>query len=427
MRKTSVYLPDALKDDARARWPTRWGRSEAELIRLAIERLVRSGRRRHGRHAAAPPGPGAPGPRLVGVGVGPGDPDLLTERAVDVLRAADRVFAASDRPRRHRPGRGHRPRRPLPDVAVDRLVFDMAAATTARDGALDAAAGRARRACSTAGERGRLRDPRRPQRVLHVPVAGRAGGRRAPGRARRDGARDHGLPGAGRPHRHRRWPTATSGWPWSRLRRRPERARRRCSPTAEARSSLYKGGRHLPELAERLAARGRLDGAVVGELLGLPGERLGPVADVGRPPGSLPGHRHRARRGRAGRGGPVVISFVGAGPGAADLITLRGAQRLAAADVVVWAASLVPAAVLDALPARRRASTTPRRMTLEEVTAVYAAHPEAAIVRLHSGDPAVYGAIAEQIDWCVAHERAFEIVPGVTSLAAAAAAARAAS
>ncbi|GAC1315770.1 MAG: precorrin-4 C(11)-methyltransferase [Acidimicrobiales bacterium] len=61
-------------------------------------------------------------------------------------------------------------------------------------------------------------------------------------------------------------------------------------------------------------------------------------------------------------------------------------------------------------------------MTLEDVTAVYDAHPDAAIVRLHSGDPSIYGAVQEQLAWCLAHERSWEIVPGVTSLAAAAAA-----
>jgi precorrin-4/cobalt-precorrin-4 C11-methyltransferase len=62
-------------------------------------------------------------------------------------------------------------------------------------------------------------------------------------------------------------------------------------------------------------------------------------------------------------------------------------------------------------------------MTLEDVLAVYAsAGPDAAIVRLHSGDPSIYGAIGEQIDWCLDNERDFEIVPGVSSLAAAAAA-----
>jgi precorrin-4/cobalt-precorrin-4 C11-methyltransferase len=116
-----------------------------------------------------------------------------------------------------------------------------------------------------------------------------------------------------------------------------------------------------------------------------------------------------------------IISFVGAGPGAPDLITLRGAERLAAADVVIWASSLVPEALLThARPgATIHDSAT---MTLEDVLHVYAAHPEDSVVRLHSGDPALYGAIQEQIDWCIANERGFEIVPGVSSLAAAAAA-----
>lgn len=117
-----------------------------------------------------------------------------------------------------------------------------------------------------------------------------------------------------------------------------------------------------------------------------------------------------------------MISFVGAGPGAPDLMTLRGAQRLAEADLVIWAASLVPRDVLE--PCRADVELADSAvMTLDEVTACYAAHPDAAIVRLHSGDPTIYSAIAEQIDWCVAHERDFEIVPGVSSMAATAAAA----
>jgi precorrin-4/cobalt-precorrin-4 C11-methyltransferase len=116
-----------------------------------------------------------------------------------------------------------------------------------------------------------------------------------------------------------------------------------------------------------------------------------------------------------------VISFVGAGPGAPDLITLRGRDRLAAADVVVWASSLVPEAVL--VHTRPGAVVhDSKSMTLEDVLAVYAANPDGAVVRLHSGDPSVYGAIQEQIDWCVAQGRDFEIVPGVSSLGAAAAA-----
>jgi precorrin-4/cobalt-precorrin-4 C11-methyltransferase len=116
-----------------------------------------------------------------------------------------------------------------------------------------------------------------------------------------------------------------------------------------------------------------------------------------------------------------VISFVGAGPGAPDLITLRGRDRLAAADVVVWASSLVPEELLDHAPPTAEVHDS-AGMTLEDVLAVYSARPDDRIVRLHSGDPVIYGAIQEQVDWCVAHERDFEIVPGVSSLGAAAAA-----
>ena len=116
-----------------------------------------------------------------------------------------------------------------------------------------------------------------------------------------------------------------------------------------------------------------------------------------------------------------MISFVGAGPGAPDLITLRGRDRLAAADVVVWASSLVPEAVLEHCHPGVELHDS-AAMTLEDVLGVYAAHDDATpVVRLHSGDPSVYGAIAEQLDWCLAHQRSWEIVPGVSSVAAAAA------
>jgi precorrin-4/cobalt-precorrin-4 C11-methyltransferase len=96
-----------------------------------------------------------------------------------------------------------------------------------------------------------------------------------------------------------------------------------------------------------------------------------------------------------------VISFVGAGPGAADLLTLRAAERLAAADVVVWASSLVPAEVLQhASPGAVVHDSA--GMTFEDVTGVYRDNPDAAIVRLHSGDLSLYSALQEQVDWCLA-------------------------
>jgi precorrin-4/cobalt-precorrin-4 C11-methyltransferase len=89
--------------------------------------------------------------------------------------------------------------------------------------------------------------------------------------------------------------------------------------------------------------------------------------------------------------------------------------------VVIWASSLVPDALLEHCrsPTQIHDSAT---MTLEDVTAVFGGHPEGTrIVRLHSGDPSVYGAIGEQIDWCLEHRRSWEIVPGVSSVSAAAA------
>ncbi len=115
-----------------------------------------------------------------------------------------------------------------------------------------------------------------------------------------------------------------------------------------------------------------------------------------------------------------MISFVGAGPGAADLLTLRAADRLARADVVVWASSLVAEDVLDHAPVDAEVHDS-AGMTFEDVVAVYQAHPDERVVRLHSGDLSLYSAVQEQVDWCEASNRQWEVVPGVGSLAAASA------
>lgn len=115
-----------------------------------------------------------------------------------------------------------------------------------------------------------------------------------------------------------------------------------------------------------------------------------------------------------------MISFVGAGPGAADLLTLRAADRLARADVVIWASSLVAEEVLALAPPGAVVHDS-AGMTLEDVLGVYAANPTARIVRLHSGDLSLYSATQEQVDWCEANDRDWELVPGVGSMAAAAA------
>jgi precorrin-4/cobalt-precorrin-4 C11-methyltransferase len=116
-----------------------------------------------------------------------------------------------------------------------------------------------------------------------------------------------------------------------------------------------------------------------------------------------------------------MISFVGAGPGAPDLMTLRGADRLGRADVVVWASSLVPEEVLVHC-APGAVVHDSAGMTFEDVVGVYSSVADSArVVRLHSGDVALYSAVQEQVDWCVAAGRSWEIVPGVGSLAAASA------
>ena len=117
------------------------------------------------------------------------------------------------------------------------------------------------------------------------------------------------------------------------------------------------------------------------------------------------------------------VWFVGAGPGAADLLTFRGAAAIAAADVVVWAASLVSPEVL-AHAAPRAELLDSSALTLEQVVAVYdrAVAERLVVARVHSGDPTVYGAIQEQIAECDLRDLAWEIVPGVSSLGAAAAA-----
>ncbi len=118
----------------------------------------------------------------------------------------------------------------------------------------------------------------------------------------------------------------------------------------------------------------------------------------------------------------MKVYFVGAGPGDPELLTLKGRRLLAAADIVVWAGSLVNPALLDwAPPAAPRYDSA--GMSLAEVLEVYeeAREREGSIVRLHSGDPSLYGAIQEQLDYCAARGIPTEVVPGVSSVFAAAA------
>lgn len=269
MRKSSLYLSDRLKAGLTARAEAT-GRSEAELIRDAIERTLAS----ETGAAVTPVERPVPG-RLVGVGVGPGEADLLTLRAVNALRRADRVLAPSTAV--DAVGRAEAiVRQVVPGLAVERVPFAMAASRAARDRSVDRAA-TAVVGHLQAGEEVAwitLGDPlvystfsavaagvvrRRPSTVVvSVPgvmafqaLAARTGTVITDERDRlvvrtaldgEDVEDDLADPGA----------TVV----------------------------IYKGGRRLPEIADSATRAGRATGAVVGELLGMPGERIGGLAQA---------------------------------------------------------------------------------------------------------------------------------------------------
>src|SRR5690348_3519296 len=119
----------------------------------------------------------------------------------------------------------------------------------------------------------------------------------------------------------------------------------------------------------------------------------------------------------------MTVHFIGAGPGAADLVTLRGLRLIERSPVCLYAGSLVPPEILRAAPAGARlVDTAP--LTLDEIVAeMAAAHDRGEdVARLQSGDISLYGAIAEQMRRLDALGIPYDLTPGVPSFAAAAAA-----
>jgi precorrin-4/cobalt-precorrin-4 C11-methyltransferase len=117
------------------------------------------------------------------------------------------------------------------------------------------------------------------------------------------------------------------------------------------------------------------------------------------------------------------VLFIGAGPGAPDLITLRGAKAIGRADIVIWAASLVHPGILEhARPGAEVVDSS--QLPMEGVLPLYerAARDALTVARIHSGDPALWGAVGEQIAQCDRLGLAVEIIPGVSAFSALAAA-----
>ena len=274
MRKTSVYLPEALKRRLAAAAEASH-RSEAEVVREAIERRV------SGTAPVEPADPPVAG-RLVGIGVGPGSPDLLTVRALRALRRADTVLAPCTDVAAV--GRAEAiAREAAPDVVVERIAFAMVPDQKARARALKAATGRVVALLDAGDEVAfiTLGDPNVYSTFSSI-VAAVRGVRpdtpveTVPGvMAFQDLASRARVVLADEQQSLVVLPANGGDASLADALADPARA-----------IVLYKGGRRLPELAAQLRDASRLDGAVLGELLGMPGERVAPVAEVAERPAS---------------------------------------------------------------------------------------------------------------------------------------------
>ena len=121
----------------------------------------------------------------------------------------------------------------------------------------------------------------------------------------------------------------------------------------------------------------------------------------------------------------LKVYFIGAGPGDLELLTLKAVKIIHKADVIIYAGSLVNKDVLK-FAKKAAVSYDSAKMTLEEVLGIIDREKSTKkiIARLHTGDPSLYGAIQEQMDWCEKEGIAYEVIPGVSSFQAAAASLR---
>lgn len=119
----------------------------------------------------------------------------------------------------------------------------------------------------------------------------------------------------------------------------------------------------------------------------------------------------------------MMVYFLGAGPGDPKLLTIKAKETIGRANIIIYAGSLVNKAILKFAPAKALIYDS-SRMTLEEVLKIMlrAKFTKKIIARIHSGDPSLYGAIQEQLLWCEKENIPYEVIPGVSSFCAGAAA-----
>ena len=118
----------------------------------------------------------------------------------------------------------------------------------------------------------------------------------------------------------------------------------------------------------------------------------------------------------------MTVHFIGAGPGSADLITVRGLKQIQAATVVLYAGSLVPGAIIAEASTNAFVLDTAPLNLDEIIQHIVDAHAKGLdVARVHSGDPSIYGAVAEQMRRLDELGIAYDVTPGVSAYAAAAA------
>lgn len=119
----------------------------------------------------------------------------------------------------------------------------------------------------------------------------------------------------------------------------------------------------------------------------------------------------------------MKVYFIGAGPGDPELSTIKAEKIIRKAEIIIYAGSLINKKILEYAP-KNSPKYDSSKMTLHEVLNIYrnAKSSKKIIARIHSGDPSIYSSIQEQINWCEEEKIEYEIIPGVSSFCAGAAA-----